>query len=121
MFATTSLWFPPILSIAAALGVVALVSSKRLADLAKLRIGLGFEVLGSFGIAAAEYQYVQAPIMGVSGIAGFGLSWVVTWVLLFSVLVPDTAPRGCAGGRRVRRPWCRSRMALAWRSATTWP
>jgi len=88
MFGSTSLWLPPVLSIAAALGVAALVSSNRLGDLTKLRIGLVFEVLGSFGIAAAEYQYIQAPIMGVSGIAGFGLSWVVTWVLLFSVLVP---------------------------------
>jgi len=88
MFSTTSLWFPPILSIAGALAVVVLISSKLLTDLTKLRIGLGFEVLGSFGIAAAEYQYVQAPIMNAQGIAGFGLSWVVTWVLLFSVLVP---------------------------------
>jgi len=88
MFATASFWFPPILSITGALGVVALLSSKRVTDLAKLRIGLGFEILGSFGIAAAEYQYVQAPIMLVQGVAGFGLSWVVTWVLLFSVLVP---------------------------------
>ncbi len=88
MFGSTSLWFPPILSIGSALGVVALVSSNRLSPLVKLRIGLVFEVLGSFGIAAAEYQDVQAPIMGVAGIAGFGLSWVVTWVLLFSVVVP---------------------------------
>ena len=88
MFGSTSLWFPPVLSIASALVVVALVSSNQLSPLVKLRIGLVFEVLGSFGIAAAEYWDVQAPIMGVAGVAGFGLSWVVTWVLLFSVVVP---------------------------------
>ena len=88
MFASPSLWFPPVLSIAGALGVAALVSNNRIPDRTKLHIGLGFEILGSLGIASAEYHYIQAPIMGVSGVAGFGLSWVVTWVLLFSVLVP---------------------------------
>lgn len=88
MFSSPTLWMPPIVSIAAALGVAVLISGKRIADSSKLRVGLVFEVLGSFGIAAAEYQSVISPIMGASGIAGFGLSWVVTWVLLFSVLVP---------------------------------
>jgi serine/threonine-protein kinase len=88
MFADWSLWTPPIVSILAALCVAVLVSSRQLSDLTKLRVGLAFEIIGSFGIAAAEYQYVVSPIMGTAGIAGFGLSWVVTWVLLFSVLVP---------------------------------
>ena len=88
MFAAPAFWIPPVLSILGALSVAALTTSPRLSDLTKLRLGLGFEILGSFGIAAAEYQGITAPIMGVFGIAGFGLSWVVTWVLLFSVLVP---------------------------------
>lgn len=88
MFQSPALWLPPIASIAAALGVAVLVSGHRISDIAKLRVGLAFEVLGSFGIAAAEYQSVVSPIMNITGIAGFGLSWVVTWVLLFTVLVP---------------------------------
>ena len=88
LFASPAFWLPPIASITGALGVAALITWTSFTDRAKLRIGLGFEVLGSFGIAAAEYQGIVAPIMGMHGMAGFGLSWVVTWVLLFSVVVP---------------------------------
>ncbi len=88
LFASPAFWLPPIASITGALGIAALITWTSFTDRAKLRIGLGFEVLGSFGIAAAEYQGVTAPIMGMHGMAGFGLSWVVTWVLLFSVVVP---------------------------------
>jgi serine/threonine-protein kinase len=88
VFSNTFLWLPPVISIAGALIGFILISSRRIPDRAKLRIGLAFEVLGSLGIAAAEYQNITAPIMGTWGITGFGLSWVVTWVLLFSVMVP---------------------------------
>jgi serine/threonine-protein kinase len=54
-----------------------------------MRAGLAFEVLGSFGIASAEYHHITAPIQyGDYGPGGFGLSWVALWVLLFSVVVP---------------------------------
>ena len=66
-----------------------IASLPGLSDRLKMRAGLALEVLGSFGIAATEYQNVSAPIMmGEMGRAGFGLSWVTTWVLLFSVVVP---------------------------------
>ena len=85
-------WVPPTLSIAVALLLMYIVSRPTVTDRTKLRLGLGFQVLGSFGISAAEFQRIVAPIMTSVGPGGFGLSWVVTWVLLFSVLVP-TPPR----------------------------
>jgi len=86
-------WLPPLLSVGGGLSLAGLVSYPGLSDRAKVRAGLIFEVLGSLGIAAAEYQNVSAPIqLGQTGPEGFGLSWVATWVLLFSVVVP-TPPR----------------------------
>jgi len=89
MFGSPNHWLPPVLSITGGLLVAALVSVPGISDRVKIWIGLGFEVLGSFGIAAAEYQSVTSPIMlGELGPGGFGLSWVAAWVLLFSVVVP---------------------------------
>jgi hypothetical protein len=89
MFSTPTHWLPPVLSIAGGLLVAALVSVSGISDRVKIWFGLAFEVLGSFGIAAAEYQSVTSPIMlGPLGPGGFGLSWVSAWVLLFSIVVP---------------------------------
>ncbi|HET8623206.1 MAG TPA: serine/threonine-protein kinase [Gemmatimonadales bacterium] len=82
-------WLPGIVSIAAALVVVGLASSARIGSRTKIAIGLGFEILGSVGIAAAEYHGVVAPITYAGGAGGFGVSWVAVWVLLFSVVVPS--------------------------------
>ena len=91
-FSSPAYWLPVFLSIAGGLALAALVSYPGLSDRVKVRAGLIFEVLGSIGIAAAEYQHVAAPIQVREGQAGFGLSWVAGWVLLFSVVVP-TPPR----------------------------
>jgi eukaryotic-like serine/threonine-protein kinase len=81
-------WVPGVLSISGALAVAWLVSRPRLSSRHKLYAGLGFEVLGSLGIAVAEYQGVLSPITLASGVSGFGLSWVAAFVILFSVMVP---------------------------------
>jgi serine/threonine-protein kinase len=91
-FSSPAHWLPVFLSIAGGLALAGLVSYPGLSDRAKVRAGLIFEVLGSIGIAAAEYQHVTAPIQVMEGQSGFGLSWVAAWVLLFSVVVP-TPPR----------------------------
>jgi hypothetical protein len=88
-FADSSRWLPGLLSIAAALVVAGITYLPSLRDLAKVRFGLLFEVLGSYGIAAAEYQHITAPIDYTMGAGGFGLSWVTAWVLLYTMLVPS--------------------------------
>jgi hypothetical protein len=82
-------WLPGTVSIADALLLAWLVRSPRFSPAVKVYAGLAFQVLGSYGIAAAEYHDIQSPIMYREYGAGtFGLSWVTVWVLLFSVVVP---------------------------------
>ena len=85
-------WVPRVLAVLGALTLAVLVSLPGIADRWKVGFGLAFEVLGSIGIAAAEYQHITAPVMQAEAQSGFGLSWVAAWVLLFSVVVP-TPPR----------------------------
>ncbi|MGH7629530.1 MAG: serine/threonine-protein kinase [Gemmatimonadales bacterium] len=93
LFSKASYWVPTTVSIVVGFLVAAIVSRPGLSDRVKTHVGLGFEVLASFGIAAVEYQYIAAPIQYTMPSPGnFGLSWVAPWVLLFSVAVP-TPPR----------------------------
>lgn len=89
LVSSPSQWVPRVLSIGIALTLAWLASRPGIPARLKLYAALGFEVLGSFGIAIAEYQHVTAPIQqSVIGSPGFGLSWVAAFVLLFSVVVP---------------------------------
>src|SRR5881394_3503204 len=54
-FRKPSDWVPPAASILTGLAVAALASSPRMTWRGKLRLGLVFEVLGSYGIALAMY------------------------------------------------------------------
>ena len=86
-------WIAPMLSIGGALTVAAIAWHPRVSARVKVRTGLVFEVLGSFGIAAIQYQSIAGPIRYLDlGTWDFGLSWVAVWVLLFSAMVP-TPPR----------------------------
>jgi hypothetical protein len=92
-FGRTTTWLPAILSIGDALALAWLVGSRRFSPSVKLLAGLAFQVLGSYGIAAAEYQNILSPILRRDyGQGDFGLSWVSVWVLFFTVAVP-TPPR----------------------------
>ena len=86
--ANPSQWIPRVLSIAVALILAWLASRRGIPARLKLYAALGFEVLGSFGIAVVEYQHIAAPVQQDMGTVGFGLSWVAAFVLLFSVVVP---------------------------------
>jgi hypothetical protein len=89
VFASPNRWLPGTLSIAMALIVALATKSSRLAPKTILNLGLVFQVVFSFGIAAAEYTEVYAPIQNRPGeYGGLGLSWVAVWMLLFFIVVP---------------------------------
>jgi eukaryotic-like serine/threonine-protein kinase len=89
LFSKPIQWLPATLSIADALLLAWLVASPRFSSQTKVLFGLAFQVLGSYGIAAAEYHDIASPIMYRGyGQGDFGLSWVTVWVMLFTIVVP---------------------------------
>jgi eukaryotic-like serine/threonine-protein kinase len=82
-------WLPPTLSIVGALVVAWLLSRPGLKPALKMFAGLAFGILGSYGIAAAEFHDIVSPIMYREGAGGLGLSWVAVWTLLGAVVVPS--------------------------------
>lgn len=62
-FGRTLQWLVAGVSIADALALAWLVGSSRFSARVKILAGLAFQVLGSCGIAAAEYQNVLSPII----------------------------------------------------------
>jgi eukaryotic-like serine/threonine-protein kinase len=82
-------WGPGVIGIAVALLVAAVIRSERLSPSTVMNLGLAFEIVSSYAIAAAEF----ADPMSLEMHAGYmGLSWVAVWVVLFTVVMP-TAPR----------------------------
>jgi eukaryotic-like serine/threonine-protein kinase len=86
-------WAPSAISISTALIVAALTSSGRVTRARLLDVGLIFEVVGSFGIAAAQYldpsRYAEGP-------PWLGLSWVAVWMIGFTIVVPSQPRRALA-------------------------
>jgi serine/threonine protein kinase len=78
-------WGPSAVSIATALLVAMVTWSKRLDVGTVLSLGLIFQVVGSFGIAAAQYIEVD----GYETVPPWGLSWVAVWMLSFTVIIPS--------------------------------
>ncbi len=93
LFERTIRWAPGVISISLALAVAAFTKYSKLPAATVLNLGLVFEVVISFGIAAAEYSEFYAPIQRHPGEYGWvGMSWVASWVLLYAMVVP-TPPR----------------------------
>jgi serine/threonine-protein kinase len=86
--ATFAAWGPGAISIGMAVVVAAVIGSGRVPLPTVMQIGLGFEVVSSYGIAAAEFLTRDE----IDPDHWFGLSWVAAWTLLFTVVVP-TPPR----------------------------
>ena len=88
-FSSVLHWAPSAISITTALIVAALTWSPRVPVATMLMIGLVCEVIGSYGIAAAQFldvtRWTIEPPWG-------GLSWVAIWMLGFTVMTP-TPPR----------------------------
>ena len=83
-------WGPGVIGIAMGLLVAAVIRSRRLSLHAAMKVGLAFEIMGSYAIAAAEF----ADPMSLEIHRGFlGLSWVAVWTVLFTIVVPTTPRR----------------------------
>jgi eukaryotic-like serine/threonine-protein kinase len=82
-FSTPLKWGPSVISIGVALLVAAASLSRRLPSKTVLAMGLAFEVVGSYGIAAARYLDPQPQPAAAPTV-----SWVAIWILLFATLVP---------------------------------
>jgi len=89
LFSSFTLWGPGVIAIAVALAVAAVIRSPRLPLSAAMNLGLAFEVVSNYGIAAAEFL---DPAGLNPEVRWFGLSWVAVWTLLFTVVIP-TPPR----------------------------
>jgi serine/threonine-protein kinase len=79
-------WLPGTLAITLALIVAALVTNPRLPHWATTLIPFAFEVVSSYGIAAAEL--LQPDGLGIGNANWIGLSWVGVWTLLYTIVVP---------------------------------
>ncbi len=89
LFQSFRVWGPGAISISIALLVAAVIRSARVPLPAVMMIGLAFEVVSSYFIAAAEFL----DPMGLSAsVRWLGLSWVAVWTMLFTIVVP-TEPR----------------------------
>ena len=86
---TPLMWAPAAFGISVGLLLAAVIGSARISLPAVMNLGLAFEVVSSYAIAAAEF----ADPRGLEQHRGMlGLSWVAVWVVLFTVVVP-TPPR----------------------------
>jgi eukaryotic-like serine/threonine-protein kinase len=91
-FASPLQWGFPVGILIASLAVALLTRSKRLAPVTLIRVGLVYQVVVSFGLAAGLYV---GAFEGVAPDAirfdRIGLTFVGPWMMLFSVLVPAAA------------------------------
>ena len=82
-------WAPGAISITVAVAVALAIRRAKLRPATVTAFALVFEVVSSYGIAAAEFLQ---PLGLTAATTWVGLSWVGVWILLFNVVVP-TVPR----------------------------
>ncbi|HEY1308065.1 MAG TPA: serine/threonine-protein kinase [Vicinamibacterales bacterium] len=82
-------WAPGVISIVVAIAIALAVGMTNARPAMVTVLALVFEVISSYGIAAAEFLQPTGLSVGQHWV---GLSWVAVWVLLFNVVVP-TVPR----------------------------
>lgn len=85
-------WAPPGTAIVFSLVVALILSQKRLSLSSAMTVGRIFQIGSCFGIAVAELIDARGAMEGTHMLIGAGLSWVATWTLLFTIVVPS-APR----------------------------
>src|SRR5215813_10214914 len=89
LFGRVVMWVPGMVSIGAAVSVALTIRMAHLRPAVMMVVALLFEVVGSYGIAAAEFLQ---PAGLNAGSPWVGLSWVAVWMLMLNVVVP-TRPR----------------------------
>jgi serine/threonine-protein kinase len=89
LFSSFVLWGPGAIAIVDALIVAVVLRNARLRPSTVMALALTFEVVSSYGIAAAEFL---DPAGLNPNIRWLGLSWVAVWTVLFTVVIP-TPPR----------------------------
>ncbi len=86
-------WGPSAISIAMALLVAWMTTRPGISSTTIVNGGLVFQVVGSYGIAMAQYWGVYEGLQyQQEHLEVFGLSWVAVWMMLFAIVVP-TRPR----------------------------
>ncbi len=87
-------WAPGAVSIAAAAAIVWATTSPRVRPEVIPTLGLAFEIVGSFGIAVAQWWGLWEGVADLSYETrrSVGISWVAVWMVLFTIVVP-TPPR----------------------------
>ena len=87
-FTNPARWIPGIGAIVAGLLVARAAASARLSWQAKLHLGLAFEVLGSYGIALAQYMFPPDLRKTPEILHVLSPSWVAVWMIFYSAVVP---------------------------------
>jgi serine/threonine-protein kinase len=88
-FSTFIQWGPSVIGILVGVLVAAVIRNPRLPLATAMNLGLAFEIVSSYAIAAAEFGDPEGLVTHQGYL---GLSWVAVWVVLFTIVVP-TAPR----------------------------
>lgn len=86
-------WGPPTIAIVVSLLVAFVIRSRRVTLPTAMKLGLGFEVVSSFGIAVAELIDARGFQGDGHVMMAHGLSWVAVWTLLFTIVVPSPPRR----------------------------
>ena len=95
-------WAPGAISITVAVAVALAIRNAKLRPATVTAFALLFEVVSSYGIAAAEFLQ---PLGLTAATTWVGLSWVGVWILLFNVVVP-TVPRYAVVAALFPSPQC---------------
>ncbi|MGE0812953.1 MAG: serine/threonine-protein kinase [Vicinamibacterales bacterium] len=85
---TPLLGLPAVVSILGAVAIALGIHRAHLAPARVLTLGLVFDVIGAYGIAASRYLSPQADTGGPAAV-----SWVAVWILVFATIVPSPPRR----------------------------
>jgi len=90
-------WAIPFGSIGVALLMAALASTPRIPPRTLMNLGLVFEVIAAYGIAAGTYWEVYQGLAHTPAhLTVFGLSYVAPWIMFFTIVAPNEPRKALA-------------------------